>query len=495
MNTPVLHPGQLVMVDMEGTSLDTETAQFLRDHQVRAVCLFRKNLGTREEVQKLTADLRAVLGPRGLIGIDQEGGSVIRATFLPQAPAAMALGAADDAKTAYAVGAAVARGLRSLGINWNFAPVLDVNNNPANPVIAERSFSADPHAVARLAEAWMQGSMSEGVACCVKHFPGHGDTHTDSHHALPSVDKSLAELEALELIPFRALADTAPAVMTAHIVYPQIDPEHPATLSRKVLTGILRDAIGYQGVIITDALMMKAVHDRYGHARAAVLSLQAGADVVLAQGARHEQLAALESIGAAMATGALDAASLETARARIDALAARFPLAQSPYTQAQQDQDQQLMQRAWASGLTAVGATQAPQSGAAIRVIAQAEVISDGVSEAGLPFAQIRALFEGFSDVEFMPVPDLRALDAATLPDDSRSNILVSNHHGRYAAAANTWPIDLHLAVWNPFQVFDIAAPAVITWGYADGALVALRAWLQGAAGTPGVAPVPLTTA
>ncbi len=495
MNTPVLHPGQLVMVDMEGTALDADTAQFLRDHRVRAVCLFRKNLGTREEVQKLTTDLRAVLGPLGLIGIDQEGGSVIRATFLPQAPAAMALGAADDAKTAYAVGAAVARGLRSLGINWNFAPVLDVNNNPANPVIAERSFSADPHAVARLAEAWMQGSMSEGVACCVKHFPGHGDTHTDSHRALPSVDKSLAELEALELIPFRALADTAPAVMTAHIVYPQIDPEHPATLSRKVLTGILRDAIGYQGVIITDALMMKAVHDRYGHARAAVLSLQAGADVVLAQGARHEQLAALESIGAAMAAGALDAASLEIASARIDTLATRFPLTQTTYTDAQQDQDQRLMQRAWASGLTAVGSTRAPQSADAIRVIAQAEVISDGVSEAGLPFAQIRALFEGFSDVEFMPVPDLRALDAATLPDDSRSNILVSNHHGRYATAANTWPIDLHLAVWNPFQVFDIAAPAVITWGYADGALEALRAWLLGQAGTPGVAPVPLITA
>lgn len=495
MNTPVLHPGQLVMVDMEGIALDAETAQFLRDHQVRAICLFRKNLGTREEVQKLTADLRAVLGPLGLIGIDQEGGSVIRATFLPQAPAAMALGAADDEKTAYAVGAAVARGLRSLGINWNFAPVLDVNNNPANPVIAERSFSADPYAVARLAEAWMQGSMSEGVACCVKHFPGHGDTHTDSHHALPSVDKSLAELEALELIPFRALADTAPAVMTAHIVYPQIDPEYPATLSCKLLTGVLRDAVGYQGVIITDALMMKAVHDRYGHARAAVLSLQAGADVVLAQGARHEQLAALESIGAAITAGVLNAAALEKARVRIDALAARFPLTQTTYTQAQQEQDQQLMHRAWASGLTAVGSTQAPKPGDAIRVIGQAEVVSDGVSEAGLAFAQIRALFSDFSDVQFMPVPDLRTMDATTLPSDGRANILVSNHHGRYASEAKAWPIDLHLAVWNPFQVFDITAPAVITWGYADGALVALRAWLLGQAGTPGVTPVPLTTA
>ena len=248
-------------------------------------------------------------------------------------------------------------------------------------------------------------------------------------------------------------------------------------------------------MIITDALMMKAVHDRYGHARAAVLSLQAGADVVLAQGARHEQLAALESIGAAIAAGALEAAHLETASARIDALAARFPLKQTTYTQVQQDQDHHLMQRAWASGLTAVGETQVPQRTDAIRVIAQAEVVSDGVSEAGLPFAQIRALFEGFNDVEFMPVPDLRALEATALPSDGRTNILVSNHHGRYAAAAHAWPIHLHLAVWNPFQVFDIAAPAVITWGYAEGALVALHAWLLGQADTPGVAPVPLTTA
>ena len=495
MNTPVLHPGQLVMVDMEGTSLDADTAQFLRHHHIRAVCLFRKNLGTRQQVQKLTADLREALGPLGLIGIDQEGGSVIRAIFLPQAPAAMALGAADDPVLAHSVGAAVARGLKGLGINWNFAPVLDVNNNPANPVIAERSFSADPLQVARLAEAWMQGSMEEGVACCVKHFPGHGDTHTDSHHALPSVDKSMADLEALELVPFRALADTAPAVMTAHIVYPQIDPEHPATLSHTMLTGVLRQAIGYRGVIITDALMMKAVHDRYGHARAAVLSLQAGADLVLAQGARHEQLAALQAITAAMDAGSLKPHSMRSACDRVDALAQRFPLVSVDYTAAQHSLDDALMHRAWSRGLTAVGAVHVPPRHAPLRVIAQAEVASDGVSEAGLPFADIQALFQGFSDVEFVAIPKLPGLDASQLPRDGRTNVLVSNHHGRYGVGAKNLAVDLHLAVWNPFQVFDIAAPAVVTWGYADGALAALQAWLQGRAGTPGIAPVPLATA
>lgn len=147
------------MVDIPGKTLDAETAAFLREHEIRAVCLFRKNLGSEDEIRRLTADLREVMGPLGLIGIDQEGGSVIRATSVPQAPAAMALGAIGDEALAEEVGAAVARSLRHLGINWNFAPVLDVNNNPANPVIGERSFGEDPEQVIRLARAWMRGSL------------------------------------------------------------------------------------------------------------------------------------------------------------------------------------------------------------------------------------------------------------------------------------------------------------------------------------------------
>ena len=285
-------PGHLVMVDIPGKSLDAETAAFLREQNIRSVCLFRKNLGTEDEVRALVRDLIEVLGPQALIGVDQEGGAVVRATFLPQPPSAMALGASGDAARAEAVGAAVARGLKSLGINWNFAPVLDVNNNPANPVIGERSFSNDPVEVSRLAAAWMRGSLAEGVACCVKHFPGHGDTHVDSHHALPTVDKSRAELNALELVPFKALASQAPAMMTAHIVYPQIDPDRPATLSPQLIGGILRQDWGYDGVVITDALMMKAEAERFGYAKSAVMAIEAGADMVLAQGSLAEQLVA-----------------------------------------------------------------------------------------------------------------------------------------------------------------------------------------------------------
>src|SRR5437879_1641812 len=254
--TPHVHPGQLVMVNIAGKSLAADEARFLRDNHLRAVCLFRWNLGSESEVRQLTADLRDAMGEHALIGLDQEGGSVVRATFLPQPPAAMALGAAGDEALAEQVGEAVARAVASLGFNWDFAPVLDVNNNPANPVIAERSFSENPHDVTRLAGAWMRGALRAGVACCVKHFPGHGDTHVDSHLDLPVVDKSRAELEALEFLPFAALKDDAPAMMTAHIVYPQLDPDHPATLSRKVLGDLLRGEWGYDGVVITDSLVM-----------------------------------------------------------------------------------------------------------------------------------------------------------------------------------------------------------------------------------------------
>ena len=487
----MVYPGELVMVDIEGTALDANQAAFLRDNHIRAVCLFRANLGTEAEVRRLTADLRDVMGDKALIGLDQEGGSVVRATFLPQPPAAMALGAAADATLAEEVGAAVTRGVRSLGFNWNFAPVLDVNNNPANPVIAERSFSEDPNEVTRLAGAWMRGALREGVACCVKHFPGHGDTHVDSHHDLPVVDKSLAELEALEFLPFAALQREAPAMMTAHIVYPQIDPDHPATLSRRILGNLLRDEWGYDGVVITDSLVMKAIHDRYGHHRAAVLTLQAGADMAMALGSQADQAAAIAAIAAAQANGTLPMPRLLQARARLDALAMRFPSQDGEYPAAQRDIDDLLMRRAWAEGLTTLGAPQVPGRDTPLRVFTQASVPCDGVSEAGPDSDDVATLFAGFDDVELVRLDDLQALDWARIPQDGRANVLVSNHRDRYTHAG-AWRPDLHLVLWNPFQALDIAAPSVVTWGYAAGALDALRAWLEGRGTAPGRSPVRL---
>jgi beta-N-acetylhexosaminidase len=485
-------PGELVMVGIQGKVLDAEQAAFLRRNRIRAVVLFRGNLGSEAEVRALTAALRKTMGPKALIAIDQEGGAVVRATFLPHPPAAMALGAAGTAVLAEEVGAAVARGVRSLGFNWNFAPVLDVNNNPENPVIAERSFSSDPAEVVRLAGAWMRGALREGVACCIKHFPGHGDTRVDSHLELPVVDKSRQALRALELKPFRALQSAAPAVMTAHIVYPRIDPDHPATLSRKLLRGMLRDAWGYKGVIITDSLVMKAIHQRYGHDRAAVLALQAGADMVMALGSQDEQAAAVRAIAAALADGSLARAEVQRSRARLDALAGRYPVRQTRYAATRREADERLMERAWALSLTRIGDARPPALAEPLRVVTQRCVPTDGVSEAGPSGEAVAALFEAFGAVEIVQIEDLQNLDWDRLPQDGRTTVLASNQRARYGENSRRWRPQLHLALWNPFQVLDVPAPALVSWGFAGGALTAVRAWLEGRAAAPGHAPVPL---
>jgi beta-N-acetylhexosaminidase len=495
MNTSMdagIDPGRLVMVDIVGTSLDATTADFLRQHRIRAVCLFRKNLGTEAEVRQLTRDLREVMGPQALIGLDQEGGSVVRATFLPQPPSAMALGAAGDDTLATEVGAAVARGLRGIGINWNFAPVVDINNNPANPVIAERSFGETAETVTRLAGAWMKGSLSEGVACCIKHFPGHGDTHVDSHLDLPTVDKSRAELDALELKPFQALREAAPSVMTAHIVYPAIDPDYPATLSRTLLGGILRQELRYDGVVITDALMMKAIADRYGYARAAVLAINAGADMILAQGSLAEQALAIEALRDGLARGEVEPARAAEAAARLDRLAAQYPVRQEDYAGAPRQADDALMRRAWAAGLCSLRGAKAPGLDLPLRVLVQDEVPTDGVSEAGPTGQQVRALFRAHTQVEFVSLKDISALDWTELPQDGRFTVLASTHRARYGQQARHWSPDLHLVLWNPFQALDVAAPTVISWGYAEGALAALGDWMRGTLTASGRAPVTL---
>ncbi|KQW48183.1 MULTISPECIES: beta-N-acetylhexosaminidase [unclassified Roseateles] len=484
-------PGRLVMVDIPGQSLDAETASFLREQKIRSVCLFRKNIGTEDEVRALMRDLIEVLGPEALIGIDQEGGAVVRVTFLPQPPSAMALGASGDADRAEAVGAAVARGLKSLGINWNFAPVLDVNNNPSNPVIGERSFSNDPVEVSRLAAAWMRGSLREGVACCVKHFPGHGDTHVDSHHALPTVDKSRAELNALELAPFKALASQAPAMMTAHIVYPQIDPDRPATLSPQLIGGILRQDWGYDGVVITDALMMKAVAERFGYAKSAVMAIEAGADMVLAQGSPAEQLVAINALRDAFGSGRLTPEQGEVANARLDKLAAAYP-ARVVDDRAAREADHALMAEAWAAGLTALRGAKPPALDAPIRVIVQGDVPTDMVSEAGPTGRQAVALFDGFRDAQVQMVDDIAQLDWTTVPRDGRMNVLVSTRRARYGLAASEWRPDLHLSLWNPYQALDVAGPTLLSWGFAPGALAGIKAWLEGRATAGGRAPAGL---
>ncbi len=482
--------GQLIMVRLFGTELDAETEAFLRQYKVRGACLFRQNMQDAAQLTRLTSALRDAMGPEALVALDQEGGAVVRSTWVPAPPSGMALGAANDPQLAREVGAAVARAVRALGFNWNFAPVLDLNNNPDNPVIAERSFGADPETAARIAMAWMEGSESEGVACCVKHFPGHGDTHVDSHRDLPTVDKPLAELERFEFAPFRIAAPKASAVMTAHIVYPALDPEYPATMSRPILTGILRERFGYEGVIITDGMDMHAIAHRYGAGEAAVNALVAGADMVMAIGARETQVETVHAIAQAIADGVLPLAEVEARLARLAKLAAAHSA--GPVAYLAEHDDRALMARAWRAGLTALGRPQRPARGSKVRLVARADVVSDGVSEAGVPASSVAAALGRLYDVELVTFLDAETFDWNALPQDGRFTILASTARRRYGPQARaTWRPDLHLALWNPYQALDFAAPALMTYGFAPPAVDAVVAWLAGEIEAPGHCPVP----
>lgn len=485
--------GQLMMVRLFGTELDADTDAFLRDHKVRGACLFRQNMVDSEQLTRLTGALRDAMGAHALIALDQEGGAVVRSTWVPAPPSAMALGAANDPQLAREVGAAVARAVRALGFNWNFAPVLDLNNNPHNPVIAERSFGADPEQATRIALAWMQGSESEGVACCVKHFPGHGDTHVDSHRDLPRVDKPRAQLEQFEFAPFRQAAqapDPAPAVMTAHIVYPALDPINPATMSRAILTGVLREEFGYRGVIITDGMDMHAIAHRYGAGQAAVNALVAGADMVMAIGTRETQAETVHAIAQAIRDGVLALPDVQAKLARLARLAEAHPAGPQAYLREQDDRA--LMARAWRAGLTILGQPQRPARGSRVRLVARADVVSDGVSEAGLPAERIAAALQTLYDVELVTFGDSESFDWQGLPRDGRFTILASTSRRRYGPNARAlWRPDLHLALWNPYQALDFPAPALMSYGFAAPALDAAVAWLAGEIGAPGTCPVP----
>jgi len=250
------------------------------------VMLFARNLGSFDEIAALNRELQSAVpagDPPLMISVDQEGGRVqrIRAPF-PRWPPMAKVGARDDAALTRRVGAAMGEELLSLGFNVDWAPVLDVHSNAENPVIGDRAFAREAALVARHALEYWAGLESAGVRGCGKHFPGHGDTATDSHLTLPVVERPLEQLREVELAPFAEAARAGvPMIMTAHVVYPAVD-EKPATLSRRWLTDILRGELGYRGLVVSDDLDMKAVAERFSVETTVTESLKAGCDVFLA---------------------------------------------------------------------------------------------------------------------------------------------------------------------------------------------------------------------
>ncbi len=323
--------GQLFVVGFDGTDVPDSARALFTKHDAGGAILFRRNIESVEQVIDINTQLFA-LGEKCsaplIVSVDQEGGRVARLRGLcTDVPAMRVVGKAaeTDGELPYRLGAMMARELVSLGFHWDFAPVADVDTNPANPVIGERSFSRDADTVARVAARFIEGMQGQGVAACAKHFPGHGDTDTDSHLALPRLPHSLERLRDIELVPFKkAIAVGVASVMTAHVMFPVLDTEEPATLSAKILDALLRKELGYDGVCVSDDLEMAAVADRYDVEVLVEKGLNAGCDLFLICHDNDKAARAIEAAHRLVDTGKVPRARAEEALRRVAALKARY---------------------------------------------------------------------------------------------------------------------------------------------------------------------------
>ena len=314
--------GQLLWVGFDGYELTKELKDLISEYKIGNIILFTRNIKDIKQLYNLNKEIHEYIiektGIMPFISIDQEGGMVTRimdgATFCP---GNMTL-ATGDASNARRVGVIMGEELRSLGINYNLAPDVDVNNNPNNPVIGVRSYSDNPDVVAKFGLNFIEGLQSTGVIATAKHFPGHGDTNTDSHKALGSINHPLSRLEEVELVPFKKVSGSVKSIMTGHILFPALEPDGvPATLSHKIVTGILREKIGYQGIITSDCMEMKAIDDHYTTERGCVMGLQAGLDLVMVSHTYEKQVKAIKLIHEAYDKHELSSADIDSKVERI----------------------------------------------------------------------------------------------------------------------------------------------------------------------------------
>lgn len=504
--------GRLLLLSFEGTQAPLAQLAAVRP---AGFIFFSSNAQSAAQTRALTGQLQAAADYPLLFGIDQEGGTI--STLRPENesgewalfPGNSALGAAGDPALARAVGEAIGLELAYAGFNLNFAPVVDVASEPDNPVVAGRSFGSVPAAVAVLGAAFAAGMEDAGVAAVAKHFPGHGGTLTDSHLSLPVVTRSRSGLERLELPPFRALIDAGvPAVMSAHVSYPALG-DLPATLSEPILTGLLRRELGFDGVVITDALNMRAIADRYGPGEAALRSVQAGADLLLVVGDEAVQNEVHGALQAALEDGRLSRDRVLEALGRSSRLAARYPRqnapppdALRPYLVAHRALAQKVAHRAatllWNDGVLPIRAEQE------ILVVAPQPRGYGDAQHLGSVFKAARA---GVRSALVSEEPTTAERAEAVQKAATADVVVLASYHGFGAfpeglvalqadLAATAKPLVV-VALGNPddarfFSVRPDAYAAV--YGYRDANLRAARDLILGRRRPGGQLPVPVAT-
>ncbi|MGW7204531.1 glycoside hydrolase family 3 N-terminal domain-containing protein [Streptomyces sp. NPDC054837] len=315
-----------LVAGFDGTTTFPDTLKRLVDRGLGGVILFTRNVRDAEQVRELTDALRAIR-PDLLVAIDNEGGGIghLVGAGAPEVPGSYALGVADDPSLTARCADALAGHLATLGISVSYAPVADLQHLPSNPIVRTRSFGADPEPAARHLRAWITATEARSIASCAKHFPGHGGTDTDSHHGI-AVDPRPYDALRADLEPFRAaVAAGVPMLMSAHVVFPALDANRPATLSRRILGDLLRHDLGFDGVLVSDALEMKAIADEYGEAAGARIALAAGADqVIVAVPDLEVTLACRDEVLDALGSGVLPEERVWEAAERVRRLAERY---------------------------------------------------------------------------------------------------------------------------------------------------------------------------
>lgn len=496
--------GQLFMVDFSGPEPSAEIERLIRDGSVGGVVLFDKNIEEPRQVARLTNALQRLAAdaakPPLLVAVDQEGGPVVRLRGT-EFPSAMAFGAAaDEALTARAA-EVTARELRAVGIHLNFAPALDVNSNPANPVIGVRSYGEDPALVARLGVSAIRGMQGAGVLATAKHFPGHGDTSLDSHLSLPIVQHGRDRLDAVELRPFReAIRAGVEAVLTAHVVYPALDPDHPATLSPAIIA-LLRRELGFGGLMVSDSMQMRAIADRYRPGDAAVQAVRAGIDVLLALGATESQWEAHGAVRAAVDAGHIPPARIREAAERVLAAKRRLGLfGQARVSEAGAARSVGRPEHlALADGVAGAAATIVRNRGGVIPLPAGPVFVASGLvpRETADRFTEaLRAAGRPASTVAFDAIvavaPPPSAKDAIVVPIGKvTAGDQLRRVHEMTLAASRRGPT-VAVATDVPYPLANVAAgcACLAVYGADPASLRAAAGALTGAIGAPGRLPV-----
>lgn len=321
--------GQLFVMSIDGIELNENTIKLIKDNKIGGIILFQKNIKSSEQLVTLVNSLKEINKDNEIplfLSMDEEGGRVTRMPKeIKKLPSSNLVGKTGKKEVGYDLGIALGEELRDFGININFAPVMDMNNNPNNKVIGDRAFGDNPQTVGSIGTSVMKGLQNANVIPVLKHFPGHGDTVVDSHVDLPVINKDLESLESFEILPFKeGIEEGADMVMMGHILLPLLDKENPATLSSIVIKDLLREKLQFDGVVITDDISMKAISNKYGVGESGLKALKAGTDIVLSCYSPDKQFELIQYIKDAVKSGALSEQEIDEKVYRIIKLKKKY---------------------------------------------------------------------------------------------------------------------------------------------------------------------------